>query len=419
MFELLFPRRETRLRHITSPLAQERLDYLQHCAGQGYSPATLRHLATDLLLIQNLLGISESSQKVELSAVEAAVARWAAREPKYFSYKNGRRGRENLPQRATRWLLFMDRLRTAPAGTRPYDALLQDFTDNLRQERGLSQASINGRRWIAEDFLQWFFRHHASLADITIGDLDEAIARKSVENGYSRSSVKTYASGIRTFLRHAERRRWCRHALADLIESPRVYGQEGLPAGPFWNDVERLIATTESDRPKDLRDRAMLLLFAMYGMRSGEVRTLKLEDLEWENNLINVPRTKGRRTQRYPLVGPVGEAILRYLEDGRPRSTAYREIFLTIEAPIQPLRASSSVWTMVAKRLRPLGLTLRQHGPHTLRHACASHLLADGLSLKEIGDHLGHRSAKVTAAYAKVDLAGLREVASFPLGGLA
>ena len=419
MFERLFPRRETGLRHITSPLAQERSDYLQHCADQGYSPATLRHLATDLLLIQSLLSLHESSQKFDPSVVEAVIARWAAREPKYFSYKNGRRGRENLPHRATRWLLFMDRLQTAPAAPRPYDALLQDFTDNMRHERGLSEASINGRRWIAEDFLQWFFRGHLSLADITNGEIDEAIARKRVDSGYSRSSVKTYASGIRTFFRHAERRGWCRQGLADLIASPRVYGQEGLPAGPSWNDVQRLMATTESDRPKDLRDRAMLLLFAIYGMRSGEVRALKLEDLDWENNLINVPRSKGRRTQRYPLVGPVGEAILRYLEDGRPRSTTYREIFLTVEAPIQPLRASSSVWTMVAKRLRPFGLALRQHGPHTLRHACASHLLADGLSLKEIGDHLGHRSAKVTAAYAKVDLAGLREVASFPLGGLA
>jgi integrase/recombinase XerD len=416
MFERLFPRRETLLRHITSPLAQERSDYLQYCAGQGYSLATLRCLATDLLLIQDLLDLRTSSEKLDLAAVKASIAKWMAREPKYGSYKDGR-GRDSLRYRASRWLLFMDRM--APADPRPYDALVQDFTDNMRQERGLSEASINGRRWIAEDFLQWFFRDHLSLADITIGELDEAIARKKGDNGYCRSSVKTYASGIRTFLRHAERRGWCRQGLADLIESPRVYGQEGLPAGPSWNDVQRLIATTESDRPKDLRDRAMLLLFAVYGMRSGEVRALRLEDVDWENNLLNVPRSKGRRIQRYPLAGPVGEAILRYLEDGRPRSTTYREIFLTVEAPIQPLRASSSVWTMVAKRLRPLGLVLRQYGPHTLRHACASHLLADGLSLKEIGDHLGHRSAKVTAAYAKVDLAGLREVASFPLGGLA
>ena len=367
MFERLFPRRQTRLRHITNPLYQERSDYRQHCAGQGYSPAALRHLATDLLLIQSLPSLPESSQKFDSATVEAGIAKWAAREPKYFSYQNGRRGRENLPHRATRWLLFMDRLEIAPAEPRPYDPLVEDFTAYMRQERGLSEATINGRRWIAENFLQRFFRDHLSLSGVNIGEVDEAIARKGRDDGYSSSPVKTYASGIRGFFRHAERRGWCRRGLASLIESPRVY-----PYGPSWKDVQRLLATTESGQPKDLRDRAMLLLFAVYGMRSGEAGALSLEDLDWENNLINVPPTKGRRIQCYPLVATVGGAIRRYLEEGRPRSAAYREIFLTVAAPIQPLQGSSSVWTMVAKRLRPLGLALRQRGPHTLRHYAAS-----------------------------------------------
>lgn len=114
MFESLFPRRQTRLRHITNPLYQERSDYLRHCADQGYSPATLRHLATDLLLIQSLLSLPESSQKFDSSTVEAGIAKWAAREPKYFSYQNGRRGRENLPRSAGRGLYRLHAARTGP-----------------------------------------------------------------------------------------------------------------------------------------------------------------------------------------------------------------------------------------------------------------------------------------------------------------
>jgi site-specific recombinase XerD len=59
-----------------------------------------------------------------------------------------------------------------------------------------------------------------------------------------------------------------------------------------------------------------------------------------------------------------------------------------------------------------------KHGPHALRHACASFLLNGGLSLKGVGDHLGHRHLSATQIYAKVDLAGLRTVATFDLGGL-
>jgi integrase/recombinase XerD len=58
---------------------------------------------------------------------------------------------------------------------------------------------------------------------------------------------------------------------------------------------------------------------------------------------------------------------------------------------------------------------LPRYGPHALRHTCATHLLERGLSLKEIGDYLGHRSPEATRIYAKVDLAGLRAVGDFEL----
>jgi integrase/recombinase XerD len=77
---------------------------------------------------------------------------------------------------------------------------------------------------------------------------------------------------------------------------------------------------------------------------------------------------------------------------------------------------SGGLYQLVAKRLKRLGVESRRYGPHALRHACAGHLLAQGLSLKEIGDHLGHRSPDSTRVYAKVDLHGLREVAAFDLG---
>jgi integrase/recombinase XerD len=71
-----------------------------------------------------------------------------------------------------------------------------------------------------------------------------------------------------------------------------------------------------------------------------------------------------------------------------------------------------------SRRFRALGLTLPHYGAHMLRHACASQLLSQGLSLKEIGDHLGHSDPDVTRIYAKVDLAALRAVGDVPLEGL-
>jgi site-specific recombinase XerD len=180
--------------------------------------------------------------------------------------------------------------------------------------------------------------------------------------------------------------------------------------------VQRLLSGTEGNRPTDIRDRAIVMLLAVYGLRSTELRCLKLEDLDWEGEMICVTRFKARRKQLYPLSHTVGESILRYLKEVRPRAF-YREIFLSMRAPLQPL-SKAGLWSIVSRRLRSLDVTIKHRGPHSLRHACATHLLSQGLSLKEIGDHLGHRNPDATRLYAKVDLTGLREVADFHIGGL-
>ena len=195
-----------------------------------------------------------------------------------------------------------------------------------------------------------------------------------------------------------------------------MFRSENLPVGPSWPDIQRLIASTNSSSARDIRDRAILVLLAAYGLRSGEVAGLCLQDLNWENETISIARPKQRRADTYPLVSEAGEAILNYLQRVRPHC-AQREIFLTSKAPFRRL-SHGALYHLVNTRLRDLGIYAPRPGPHALRHACAGHLLAEGFSLKEIGDHLGHRSAYATRIYAKVDLAGLREVANFDMGGL-
>lgn len=179
----------------------------------------------------------------------------------------------------------------------------------------------------------------------------------------------------------------------------------------------RLITSMETDHPEDIRDRPIVMLCAIYGFRASEVASLRLEDLDWEHNLLSVQRCKRRGTQVYPLVPSVGNAILRYLCELRPHSPR-REVFLTHHPPFRPL-SGSALFHVISPRLTKLGIRALHRGAHALRHACAEHLVAEGFSLKEIGDHLGHRSAEATRIYAKVDLASLREVARFDLGGLS
>ena len=177
-----------------------------------------------------------------------------------------------------------------------------------------------------------------------------------------------------------------------------------------------MIRRQDTNRPADIRRRAALLLFATYGFRVGEVARLTLDDLDWEHNLIRVRRSKRQDVHVYPLATETGAALLRYITTVRGRC-AWRHVFLTLLAPYRPL-SCSGLWSLASQPLLAHGVHTRHHGPHALRHACATRLLAEGWSLKDIGDHLGHQTADATAMYAKVDVRGLREVARFDLGGL-
>jgi site-specific recombinase XerD len=241
--------------------------------------------------------------------------------------------------------------------------------------------------------------------------------QQTKQGKYSRKTVQTFVCILRSFFRYAESRGWCAGGIAQALITPRLYRRESLPAGPSWKDVQRILTEAEGESRIQIRDRAILLLFAIYGLRVSEVRRLRLEDLDWERELLIINRSKQKpRAQTYPLQRTVGDAILRYLKEVRPRCQ-YRELFISLKAPLKPL-SKAAFWQVVNQRLRPLNLPLKHQGPHSLRHACASHLLAEGLSFKEIGDHLGHRCSDATEQYAKVDLVGLRQVADFSLGGL-
>jgi integrase/recombinase XerD len=224
-------------------------------------------------------------------------------------------------------------------------------------------------------------------------------------------------AALRAFFRYGAQEGWGPPHLADAIQGPRLYAQEGLPAGPTWAEVGRLFAALDLNRPTDVRDRAILMLFAIYGLRESEVATLRLEDIDWEHDQLRISRAKRREAQVYPLLPSVGRALSDYLRSVR-RPTSHREIFLTLVSPYRPL-SRSGLYDLVAARLKALNVRCTHHGPHSLRHACAARLVTQGLSLKEIGDHLGHRSTSATRVYAKVDLVGLREVAAFDLGELS
>jgi site-specific recombinase XerD len=286
----------------------------------------------------------------------------------------------------------------------------------MKEDRGLSPATVIARCSSVRPFLIRLLDGRRSLQTITVSDIDSLLAQKVNEEHYARVSVRDYASSLRSFFRYAEMRGWCPVGIAASIMAPRVFKQETLPSGPIWDIVQEIVDATVGDHPIAIRDHAILMLLAVYGVRSGEVVRLQLTDIDWQRETITFTRSKTAGSHSFPLCPSVGAAIIRYLKEVRPKSP-HRQVFLTMRAPVGPL-SGGAMWAVVSRQLRKRAPSLKHHGPHSLRHACATRLINQGLSLKEIGDHLGQRDVEATQIYAKVDVVRLREVADFDLGEL-
>jgi integrase/recombinase XerD len=394
--------------------AAERRAFLCDLNEQGHSVHTLRNVNKFLLAIAERVNVRRSTEITEGQIIRAAKD-WAA---KSCAPNSKTETREAATKRfvyiAKNWLRFLGKWHD-PERNPQFRAELDSFLKELREERGYSDQTLSTRESGLNVFFEWLGKQCIPLKEVS----PQTLAAYFVENktrGWKRATIKVYAQSLRGFFRYAAQQNWCAPGLAETIERPRIYSQAGLPEGPSWEQVRRLIASLDSDRPGHIRDRAIILLLAVYGLRIGEVCALTLDDLDWKNEKIRVRRPKNRTIQEFPLTAEVGNAILKYLQMVRPQCSS-RNVFLLLRGPHRPMKskhASRSIFL----RVRTLGCHLPHYGPHILRYACATHLLDEGFSLKAIGDHLGHRSTRSTQIYAKVERRNLAQVADGRLSTL-
>ena len=227
--------------------------------------------------------------------------------------------------------------------------------------------------------------------------------------GLSKTSIRDRCGTLRVFLRFLHREGYLPHDVSGAVGAPQVHRLSGIPRAVTWEDVRRMLAKVDRRTTVGRRDYAILLLLVTYGLRAREVAALTLDDVDWRNERLRVPERKAGHSTAYPLSPIVGTAILDYLKHGRP-STADRHLSFRVVAPLTPV-TFNVVGCLAARHLFAAGVHVARAGSHTLRHTCVQRLVDGGLSLKVIGDYVGHRQPGSTQIYSKVDLDTLRTVA--------
>jgi integrase/recombinase XerD len=289
--------------------------------------------------------------------------------------------------------------------------LVHDYDAWLRDLRGLRPETRTKRTTYALQFLGWLGSgaDEEGLANLTVSHLDAYLKECCV--GFRRTSIEGRVVCLRDFLRHLHRSKLTAADLSRTVIGPRIYDHEDIPSALPADEILRVLEVTREDlSPTGLRDYAILMLLAGYGLRASEIVRLRLDDLDWRREVIRVRHSKTGAYSELPLLNEPGEALLGYMEKARPPS-AYREIFLRILPPHRPFKAGFILNCVTRARLRAAGITPRgRHGPHAFRHARAVSLLRSGVPFKIIGDVLGHTSAQATAGYLKLATQDLRAV---------
>ena len=287
------------------------------------------------------------------------------------------------------------------------DLLLADYREYLAVERALTADTIEGYVLAVRPFLngRLLDGDELNLAGMSAADVVAFVVARCPAQ--SRGAAKMTVTGLRSLLGFLHLRGLVSGPLADAVPSTASWRLSGLPRAVEPEQVKQLLASCDRDVPSGRRDHAVLVMLARLGLRAGEIAALKLEDVDWRAGELMIAG-KGRRAERLPLPADVGEAIVAYLQEGRPATALDRSLFVRVRAPHHGL-TSGGITQIVFAAAGRAGL-----GPihsHRLRHSAATAMLRAGASLEDIGQVLRHRQALTTAIYAKVDRDALRGLA--------
>ena len=229
-------------------------------------------------------------------------------------------------------------------------------------------------------------------------------------------SIASILTTLRVFLRFLYLNGYTEKDLSLSVPKQNRYYYPSIPSTWDPAEVKRMLDTIDQGSPVGKRDYAILLLVANLGIRAGDIKALKLSDLDWTAKTITITQEKTKVEVTYPILHNVGWALIDYLQNARPVCESLY-LFVRLHAPYEAFGENANLHNIITKYTRLAGITVphgKRHGLHSLRHSLASTLLEQGTSLAVISEILGHMDSKSTSVYLHTDLNGLKACALDP-----
>ena len=292
----------------------------------------------------------------------------------------------------------------------PESKLLKEYLEFLRNHQYSADATIVIRKKFVQPFLVSIGRigRPSTLHLLTAKTIHEYIINTSAT--LHRASKKHLSSTVRSFLKFAFIKGYLKSDMVEAVPAIISRKLDRLPEVIPWESVEKLLSMPDRSTSSGRRDYAVMLLCILYGLRIGQVLSLKLGDIHWRDEFICFPACKQSNALQLPLSVQVVEALLDYIKLDRCTSN-YQDVFLTLKGEQRPLSKHNHYYGNIQKYYVKAGITSKSQGTRILRHAFATRLLSHKVPIKTISDLLGHRHIETTFIYTKVDYDQLRTLA--------
>ncbi|HET7704542.1 MAG TPA: site-specific tyrosine recombinase XerD [Thermoanaerobaculia bacterium] len=293
---------------------------------------------------------------------------------------------------------------TEPPKTPFFITYLPIYLDYLTVEKGLARNSLSS---YATDLRQ--FGRYLADKKIDIESVDRlSIVRyfQSLRSaGIAARSVARALAAIRGMFRFLVAERHLKTDPTENLENPKVWTT--LPKSILPEEVEALLRAPDPSTADGLRDRAMLELLYATGLRVSELIRVRIDDLVMDAGFLRTIG-KGSKERIVPFGDTARDAIVRYIETGRPEYDRFGDPHLFLSRRGRPM-SRQSFWMKIVKHARTAGIKA-QISPHVLRHSFATHLLENGADLRSVQMMLGHSDISTTQIYTHVSRARLQKL---------
>ena len=230
-------------------------------------------------------------------------------------------------------------------------------------------------------------------------------------SAFEKPTINTTMRAVRLYLKYCFENGFIQDNLFPKLPNPHYNRNSRLPSTYTAQEVRDMLSAIDTGNPCGIRDYAIILLLARLGLRSSDVANLRFSNIDWENDMIRLTQVKTGNPLELPLLSDVGEAIINYLKNARPKTDS-DHVFIRMQPPYTGFNPGA-VGALVHNHLVKAGIRLegRKSGSHALRHSLAKRLLEHEIPLPVISEILGHTSTETTMTYLRVDINELKKCA--------